>query len=638
MTVAATQLEYESDSFDNLYDASAQAPNVVMPSWSGESAAAALNSGSATTYAITQNTKIKASVTVPATATVTYENGNVVGTNDKFALVVEPGTNTSNGVTIGTGNSITTFDVSLENVITHEKVVSNEAMKVTLDVGFIDLVRFYHKGTEYTDKVNSTDDVTAVGKFYYDTTTGIVTFMTKDFSPFSAVYKFAGGLGTEDHPYLINSAKMYKDFLTINDGSYLDGYFALTADIDLGGADISNYNEYPRNFVFDGKNHVLSNFSGGVFGGNCYYYKGTSTDIEIKDLKVKDANADYALFGYGAYTACNITFDNVDVEDCVSSGGTYIFYGYKAASLTFRDCDVSNTKVTGGSSMAVGGFVGNCSSSHLVIDNCTFCGSVISKKDMVAGFVGQPGNGDPVITNSEIKSGTIIKNLANDGNVALFDGQGKNYATEGNNNKFNGTAVCDNQNKVTSNGFTGYAWEKYELVPINLKSADFEIAADGTITYKGDETIQHLTVYQQLSVDYFKNGIFSKGGYPWTMGPILKADNVTKDSTVGQIARLTSIRNVVDEIDKDSVAYSTTDTSVYGNADWADDYYGLYLHGSTMYLYAQRYSSGGQYVFSGTGSGQSRPTTKNVSVTCSATNDDGAVVGTVVLSYAIILA
>lgn len=180
---------------------------------------------------------------------------------------------------------------------------------------------------------------------------------------------------------------------------------------------------------------------------------------------------------------------------------------------------------------------------------------------------------------------------------------------------------------MTSNGFTGYAWEEYKLVPIDLSADDFEIADDGTITYVGEETIQHLTVNEQLSVDYFMNGDFHAGGYPWRMGPVLKADNVTKGSTVGKIARLTSIRNVVDEIDKDSVAYSTTDTSVYGNADWADDYYGLYLHGSTMYLYAQRYSSGGQYVFSGTGSGQSHPTTKNVSVTCSATNDDGAVVG-----------
>ncbi len=359
--LTATQLTYEYDSFDNMYD---NIDSTNIPAfWSGESEKAKITPEQENKYEVVESGQIKASVTIPATATVTYEDGSEVKADDEFALVVEPGTNNSNGVIIGTANSITTFDVSLENVLTHEKVVSNEAMKVTLDVGFIDMIRFYHKGTQYTNKVNSADAVVEVGQFYYDLESGIVTFMSKDFSPFSAVYKFAGGVGSEAHPYLIAKAEHFKAM------RQMGGYFKQIESFVIGGSDTVYYPGYGGKFVYDGNNHSITldeNYSNKY--GDIMLFHTPLNDVTIKNLDFysNDNVLLYLIYGIGSQGkvpqgdwTLNLLVDNCDayslngktiqVED---TNATVYFqnfgtlnkdkqgkYAPGVTELKFRNCD-----------------------------------------------------------------------------------------------------------------------------------------------------------------------------------------------------------------------------------------------------------------------------------------------------------
>lgn len=78
-----------------------------------------------------------------------------------------------------------------------------ELIEVKLNIGQVDLQKFYHKDTEMspiTDANNKDDE-----KYMYDSSTGILTLWTTTFSPFTEIHKFAGGLGTEQYPYLLAS-------------------------------------------------------------------------------------------------------------------------------------------------------------------------------------------------------------------------------------------------------------------------------------------------------------------------------------------------------------------------------------------------------------------------------------------------
>ena len=255
VVLEATQYTYEEDSFDKFYDLLDD--NVILPTFEGESEAKQLNQNEETTFTINKGDE-KASATVPAGTTLTDENNESVAwanERDQVKLSVKPDGN-PDGVKVKTYESIMTYDVSLIRIVTTESGTAGEAIQTTteiksankpvmvaLPIGVVDLKEFYHHGQKLT-KVDTKEDITDEGMYWYDQANGDVYFMTKSFSPFASVYPFAGGLGTSDCPYLIENEVQFmgldEEFKAWATADKTDIYFDLIDDMDMAAESIQS--------------------------------------------------------------------------------------------------------------------------------------------------------------------------------------------------------------------------------------------------------------------------------------------------------------------------------------------------------------------------------------------------------------
>ena len=214
----ATQQTSESDSFDNLYDETADGTSA----WSGNPTAPAVSTISAVNFTNNAIAETKLAIsnvavtTVPAATTLKYTKDNaeevtITAENSdetSLKLTVEETETAATFVMTNTANETTSYEVTLEAVTENGnyKVNStNNAIITDLYIGVVDLAQFAHNNVAMTS-VGSKADVDADGEYYYDQSTGYITMATTSFSPFTAEYKFAGGIGTERHPYPLETA------------------------------------------------------------------------------------------------------------------------------------------------------------------------------------------------------------------------------------------------------------------------------------------------------------------------------------------------------------------------------------------------------------------------------------------------
>ena len=430
VTVVATQLEHEYDSFDNLYDASAQAPNVVMPSWSGEATATMPESGPATLeYKVSSTTYAR--VTVPAGA---MAGGSTLEADDNLKLTVVPST-TPTGVVVDSGESVTTYDVSLVKVVstteggeTTTEVTTAEGgspVTVELNIGIVDLQNFSHKGVALT-KVDSVGAVDGLGKYYYDQSTGIVTFMTDSFSPFSAVYKFAGGLGTKAHPYLIANAEQLKFvsrlslFPLYREVENSDYYcYKLIKDIDTTSENWIpiGYAQYDIQGNYQILNTSTSKTFYGDFDGDGHTIKIKLTDDEAYDLE------NFGLFGNTteSYIHDFILDANVVTTNKIVIGAVSVsdFWFSTFENITVNGSLKSKSSVDGFSRFAYCSTYKNCvNNANITVEdtsNRASSGDKLSK--LISGFVGEAS------TYSDGSEGCPVSfiNCVNNGSITMID-------------------------------------------------------------------------------------------------------------------------------------------------------------------------------------------------------------------------
>ncbi len=270
----------------------------------------------------------------------------------KLTLVKEP-TDVPGSIIINTGGSAISTDVKLIDQDGNTVVAKNDKyFTITIDLGKnLDVVSFYHNSVELT-QADSLSSLTEVNLFYYDSSSGKVTFTTTDFSVFTLEVKFAGGLGTEEAPYLIENAENFK---ALND-EYSKGKFNYykVADsvetLDLTG--ISNVALYG---VFDGNNKTITT--------NCSVFYFTYSDENspvmptIKNLTVIEINSVGALVGYVGSDVIN--FENVKISGVIERnyhGAAFVGYGTlsfgsnfaKDYTLNFKNCSVDAIIITRG--------------------------------------------------------------------------------------------------------------------------------------------------------------------------------------------------------------------------------------------------------------------------------------------------
>lgn len=192
ITVYATQSQYESDSKDNTYDAGADMTPDNLEQRVQGSAEVTANAGATVT-----TKDASASAVIPAGAL----------TADTTVTLSKTPVATSGNITVDAAQSAATYEISLTDSAGNKiTAVDDKYFTVTLNVGDNEVTNFLHNGVPMT-KCTTLSKVTDVDQYYYNKRNKTVTFTTDDFSPFTAIYSFGGGLGTEAAPYLIFTAE-----------------------------------------------------------------------------------------------------------------------------------------------------------------------------------------------------------------------------------------------------------------------------------------------------------------------------------------------------------------------------------------------------------------------------------------------
>lgn len=142
---------------------------------------------------------------------------------------------------------------------------------------------------------------------------------------------FAGGDGTEAHPYLISNGEELVNISTLSDemkpiSAFVPGksyHFQLQNDImvtDDMFAD-SYYITYYFSGTFDGNNKTIVSDLNSYYNGAsapCFFIKQAENDVTIKNLTIEQSNYFLTLVntcGYDTRGESNITFENITINN-----------------------------------------------------------------------------------------------------------------------------------------------------------------------------------------------------------------------------------------------------------------------------------------------------------------------------------
>ena len=275
ITVYATQDTVENDSFGNQYDKDADG-TPQFDTWYDNVATTVTVNTTGDTVVKDKETEPTIQATVPAGST----------TADKLTLVKNKAETPSN-ITVVTGTQALTAEVKLIDQNGNKvNAASGKFFTVSMEIGKnLNVVGFYHNEMALT-KVSS---LTANDQYYYDATTGYVTFTTDDFSPFTAIVSdsgFNGGDGTAANPYLIATAEQAMQIEKLKKGAYLKLVNDITVpdEIYMSG----------KKFFFDLNGHTVKlEYAEGVKpnNGSVLYIGGKSGSLTINDSSAAQTGA-----------------------------------------------------------------------------------------------------------------------------------------------------------------------------------------------------------------------------------------------------------------------------------------------------------------------------------------------------------
>ena len=213
----------------------------------------------------------------------------------------------------------------------------------------------------------------------------------------------------------------------------------LTVDIDLAEYNFGtvwNTAGHTFNGIFDGQNHIVSNFTFSSVSSNGQQYR-------------------WALFrNVNGATIKNLTMKNVSVGTGNSTGHSALI-GMTQGSVAVENVHISSGRISG--SRVVGGIVGQNKSSVLTIKNCSNSAEIIANSDSAGGIVG--GSTTDSDQNTEIS----IENCTNTGAISSQENAGGIYGSiEPNNAKPAITFKnCTNGGVITAtNAAEGYYYGK----------------------------------------------------------------------------------------------------------------------------------------------------------------------------------
>ena len=349
----ATQFDYEKDSFDNSYDDDATWPSIENGAASANIDASNLLLGALTSEVVINGDGISA--TIPADV-------KVADGATSLDLTVESATADAN-ISLGDGASATGFNVHIEGIaqdntkpmIVNLGAILNPALSETE-------LKLYHteNGTPtLMTRVNSAADFAIHNQYTYDPATGEVSIYVASFSVFSAVKTsadvwdgksvatgFASGTGTENDPYIINTAAQLVYFRNQVDAgvTYAGKFVKLGADIDLADKLFD-----PIGFGYTYNKESDTAFMGTFDGGNHTIYNLYQNGWDLDPDKTNYSTYTYSTAGGGLFasienaTIKNLVVSGADIKfECVDIG---IVVGYAQGNCHFENIVVTNSKI-----------------------------------------------------------------------------------------------------------------------------------------------------------------------------------------------------------------------------------------------------------------------------------------------------
>ena len=369
ISVIATQYTYESDSFGSDYDKNADG-TPQFDTWYDNASVTETVSAEGETVIQDKDVDPTIKATIPA--------GSVNA--DKLTLIKNEAATPGN-ITIDTGTQALTANVKLVdqdgNKVT---AASGKFFTLSMEIGKnLNVIGFYHNEIPLT-KAADDSGLTANDMYYYNASTGYVTYTTDDFSPFTVVLSnsdFNGGDGTEAHPYLIATGeqayqmrnaggyfKLVNDIVVTNE-IYLSGK---TVVVDLNGHSIKlAYAEdvTPNNggvFNISGKkgdltiNDSSEGQTGTVIGSDKTYKNKVTSAVRVGNYGKLTINGGH-FYGTSEGTSCifvmtsrtsgskaTVTINGGKFETTSALNGTYYVLNHQDSATT--DCTIT---VNGGS-------------------------------------------------------------------------------------------------------------------------------------------------------------------------------------------------------------------------------------------------------------------------------------------------
>ena len=232
------------------------------------------------------------------------------------------------------------------------------------------------------------------------TACAVVWFYIGDIWDGTKASSFAGGMGTEEDPYLISTAEQLA-YLVSSYGSS-GKYYLLTADIDLMKLEwqkISSTNTFYG--YFDGGNHTIYNLNIQDSKTVCQGLFSTISGGYIKNLKVINAEVNNSAYYIGIL--CGSVSASSVIENCYVQGSITSIIEDTSARIIggiVGDCTGSISRcganvdivATSPASLTVGGIAGECGLGR--IENCYTEGNIELKdgtKHYLGGIVGLYG-------------------------------------------------------------------------------------------------------------------------------------------------------------------------------------------------------------------------------------------------------
>ena len=249
---------------------------------------------------------------------------------------------------------------------------------------------------------------------------------------------FAGGDGTAEHPYEIESGENLA-YLSqqVNAGDSnltASTYYIVTADIDLGGhafTPIGMDRDHLFSGYFDGSESMISNFTvtrDGEYTGLFGYTKAAISNLTIENATVSAKGNYTGVLAGGIYTGGG-SLTNCVVKNSTVNGASYTGGLAGVAPVLITKCAVEDTNVTG--KAYVGGLVGQNGSSnsagtsycYALRTNVTATGDY-SNKSYAGGLVG--GGTAGKITDCFVRGGKVKAACSVAGGII---GDGSSYSS-----------------------------------------------------------------------------------------------------------------------------------------------------------------------------------------------------------------